>query len=93
VGVDDLPEHSFASTNVTSDASIVQVGAPVGKMLLAISVAADAEVGVLDGAEPEAVVVVVTRGAQTAAELPRRRIPNEAPRVAIWSRESITAER
>jgi len=56
-------------------------------------VAADAEVGPLDGAEPEAVVVVVTRGTQTAAQLPRRRITNEAPCVSIRSSESISAKR
>ena len=66
-----MAEHSRASTNVACDAAILRVGAPIGKVLLAISVAADAEVGLLDGAEPEAVVVVVTRGTQTAAERPR----------------------
>ena len=65
-----MAEHSRASTNMTCDASILQVGAPIGKVLLAISVAADAEVGLLDGAEPQAMLVVVTRKAQTTAELP-----------------------
>jgi len=93
VGVDDLAEHSRASTNMTCDASILQVGTPIGKVLLAISVAADAEVGLLDGAEPEAVVVVVTRGAQTAAQLAGRRITDEPPCVSIRSSESISAKR
>jgi hypothetical protein len=65
-----LAEHSRASPNVTCDASILHVGAPIGKVLLAISVAADTEVGPLDGAEPQAMLVEVTRQAQTTTELP-----------------------
>jgi hypothetical protein len=62
-------------------------------MLLAICVAADAEVCPLHRAKTEAVVIVVTRRAQAAAELAGRRIADETSRRISRGGESVPAER
>ena len=63
MGVDYLTGHGLPDPNVACEAAILRVGSRVGEMLLATPVAADAEVGLLDSAETEAVVVVVARRA------------------------------
>lgn len=63
MGVDYLTGHGLPDPNVAREAAILRVGSRVGEMLLATPVAADAEVGLLDSAETEAVVVVVARRA------------------------------
>ena len=68
--VHDLAGHGHPNSTMAGDASILPVGSQIGKMPLTIGVAADAEVCPLDGAETEAVVIVVTRCAQATAHVP-----------------------
>src|SRR5262245_6082517 len=92
--VDDLACHGRADPNVARNASILGVGGWTGgKVLLPISVTADAEAWLPHGDETEAMIVVVTGGAQTTAELLGRRIPDETARVLDRGRESVPAER
>ena len=56
----------------------VRPGVGIGEVRLPTRVAADAEVGALHGAEAEAMLVVVARRAQAAAELARGDVADEA---------------
>jgi hypothetical protein len=91
--VDDLARDGLANPNMAGDAAILRFGRRAGEMLLAICVTAEAEVCPLNGAEIEAVLVVVTRRAQTTAQRPRRRIANETSRRLGWGGESVVAKR
>jgi hypothetical protein len=93
VRVDDLACHGHANPNVACDASILRVGGPFGKMLLAFTVAAAAEACALDQAETEAMLVVVTRRAQTAAHFTRHGITDEKSRRPRRGGESVPAKR
>src|SRR5262249_61121852 len=66
VRVDDLACYGLAHPNVACDASILRVGGSVGKMLLALHVAAHAEACALDQAEIAAVLGVGPSLARTA---------------------------
>jgi hypothetical protein len=59
--VDDLACHGRADANVACEASILLVNREVGEMLFETPMAAQAEAGLLDRAETEAVAVVVAR--------------------------------
>src|SRR6266850_3458309 len=89
--VDDLPAGGLAHPNVALHAAIRRAGG--GEVLLASRVTRGAEIGPLHGAEAEAVLVVVTRRAQTTAELARRRVTHEAPALAGGDGEALPAER
>src|SRR5262245_53008462 len=78
--VDDLTCHGRANPDVACGAPVLRVGPYVGEVLLAVSVAADAEVFPLHGGEAEAVVVVVARRAQATAQRPGNRITDEPSR-------------
>ena len=90
--VDDLACYGLAHPNVACDASILRVGGSVGKMLLALYVAADAEACALDQAEIEAVLVVVTCRAQTAAQVTGPGITHEDARRRRRGGESVPAK-
>ena len=91
--VDDLSGDGRPHSNVARDASVLPVGRRAGEMLLAISVAVDAERGLLDRAETEAMVVVVARRAQAATHRPGGRITDERPPRPRGRGEPIAAER
>ena len=93
MGVDDLTGQGFALPNVAREAAILSVGSRVGEMLRETPVAADAEVGLLDRAETEAVPIVVARGAQAPAQLSGRSISDKVSRVPSRGRESVSTQR
>src|SRR5206468_659256 len=93
VRVHDLACHGHADPNVACDASILRVGGPDGKMLLAFAVAAAAEACALDEAETEPVLVVVARRAQTAAHFTGPGITDEDARRRRRGGESVPAQR
>ena len=78
---------------MAGEAPILLLGRHIGEMLLPIGVAPDAEVCPLDGAETEAVIVVVTRRAQTTAHVPGGRVTDETPGRRRGGGESILPER
>jgi hypothetical protein len=67
--VDDLPADGLAHANVTLHAAIRQAGRWDGEVPCAPRVAPGAEIRRLHGAQAEAMLIVVTRRAQTTAEL------------------------
>src|SRR5262245_20867932 len=91
--VHDLARHGLANVQMAGETAILRLGRSVGEVLLAIHVAAHAEVRALDGAETEAVLVVVTRRAQTPTQLSRPRVTDEPAPPLRGSGESIGTER
>jgi hypothetical protein len=91
--VDDLAARRRAHVHVTAEASVLGIGNAGGKMLLPVSVAPHAKLGALDRAETEAMLVVVTRRAETTTEISGRGIADEASSRRRRNRESVLAER
>src|SRR5262249_39755764 len=93
VRVDHLACHGHADSNVACEAPILRVGGPVGKMLRALTVAAAAEACALDQPETEAVLVVVTRRAQTAGQFTGHGITDESSPGRRRDGESVPTKR
>src|SRR5262245_11148372 len=72
--VDDLAAHGLARAHVAQHAAIRQARSGDGEVRFAPRVAPDAEVRSLHGAEADTMLVVVTRRAQTTAQLARGRV-------------------
>ena len=91
--VDHLTADGLAHANVALHAAIPWGGRGNGEVGFAPRVAAGAEVPPLHGAEAEAMLVVVTRRAQTAAEIARGRVAHEAPGLRRGDGEALQTER
>src|SRR5262245_1665804 len=91
--VDDLAAHGLAHAHVALHAAIRRTGSGNGEMGFAPRVAPGTEVRLLHGAEADAMLVVVTRCAQTTAQLTRGRITHEAPPGRSGNDESLQPKR
>src|ERR1700730_10213994 len=91
--VDDLPVHGLAHTHVALQTAIRHAGCLDGEVPFPPRVAPGAEVRPLHGAEAKAMVVVVTRRAQTTADLARGGVTHEASPPRRGDSETFLAER
>jgi len=94
MGVDDLASGRVANAHVALHAAVRQPGGWTRKVFFPSHMAPGAEVRSLHGAEAEAVLVVVARGAQSATELARGRVAHEPPSSPSRGRgEGVRAKR